>query len=74
MSGSQPINRLFTLGLRYPGQVAVVRVAVGVWLLALTIILHNEGQGGEWAWLLVPAALVNLALAYRLLRIAHTRR
>ena len=71
MNGYQAIKRVFQLGSRYPRQVAAVRIAVGVWLLCLTAILYGSGHGGQWGWLLVVAAAVNFALAYRLYRIAR---
>jgi hypothetical protein len=71
MDGYQLIKRLVQLGSRYPKQVAVVRVGVGIWLLVLTAILYSSGHGGQWGWLLVVAAALHFGLAYRLFRIAR---
>ncbi|HLW95159.1 MAG TPA: hypothetical protein VKS25_07270 [Solirubrobacteraceae bacterium] len=71
MNGYQAIKRVFQLGSHYPRQVAAVRIAVGIWLLTLTVILYSSGHGGDWGWLLVPAAALHFALAYRLFRIAR---
>jgi hypothetical protein len=71
MNGYRMIKSLFQLGSRYPQQVAVVRVAVGIWLLVLTAILYSSGHGGDWGWLLVGGAVLHFGLAYRLFRIAR---
>jgi len=71
MDGYQMIKRLVGLGYRYPLQIALLRVGVGIWLLVLTAILYSSGHGGDWGWLLVVAAAVNFGLAYRLFRIAE---
>lgn len=71
MDGVRPLRRLSRVGSRYPWQIAVLRVAVGIWLIVLTAILYNSGHGGHWAWLLLVAAAVHFALAYRLVRIAR---
>ena len=70
MDGYQSIKRVFTLGSRYPRQVARVRIGIGIYLLLLTAILYDSGHGGQWAWLLAVAAALHFALAYRLFRIA----
>jgi hypothetical protein len=70
MNGFQSIKRLFQLGSRHPKQVARVRIGVGIWLLFLTAVLYGSGHGGQWGWLLVLAAALHFALAYRLFRIA----
>jgi hypothetical protein len=70
MDGYQSIKRVFTLGSRYPRQVARVRVGVGVWLLLLTALLYGSGHGGQWGWLLAATAALHFCLAYRLFRIA----
>ena len=44
-----------------------VRVVTGVWLVFLTAILYGHGSGGGWGALLVPAATLNLYVAYRLI-------
>ena len=71
MDGDRSIKRVFQLGSRYPGQVARVRVGVGIWLLFLTAILYRSGHGGQWGWLLVVGAALHFGLAYRLFRIAR---
>jgi hypothetical protein len=71
MDSRQPVKRVLTLGDRYPRQVALLRVAVGIWLLFLTVVLHRSGHGGQWAWLLAATAALHFGLAYRLLR--HVR-
>jgi hypothetical protein len=43
-----------------------VRIVTGVWLVFLTAILYSYGHGGWWGALLVPAATLNLYIAYRL--------
>jgi hypothetical protein len=71
MAGYQSIKHAFQLAARWhPQQVARVRVGVGIWLLVLTAILYGSGQGGQWAWLLIPTAALHFGLAYRLFRIA----
>jgi hypothetical protein len=45
-----------------------VRVAIGVWLVALTAILYGYGVGGWWGVLLIPAAAGHFYAAYRSLR------
>jgi hypothetical protein len=45
-----------------------VRVASGIWLVALTAILYGYGVGGWWGVLLVPAATLHFYVAYRSLR------
>jgi hypothetical protein len=45
-----------------------VRIIVGAWLVFLTIVLYDSGQGGWWGALLVPAATLQLFIAYRLIR------
>lgn len=47
-----------------------MRIAIGIWLLALTTILYGYGRGGWWGALLVPSAALHFYLAYRL---RHTR-
>jgi hypothetical protein len=48
---------------------AAVRIAAGVWLLALTAILYGFDRGGWWGALLVPAAAADFYFAYRLSRV-----
>jgi hypothetical protein len=45
-----------------------VRLASGVWLVALTVILYGYGRGGWWGALLIPAAVLHFYVAYRSLR------
>jgi hypothetical protein len=71
MDSHQPVKRALTLGDRYPRQVALLRVAVGIWLLLLTAVLSRSGHGGLWVWLLAATAALHFGLAYRLLR--HAR-
>jgi hypothetical protein len=72
MNAKHTIKHLGWLGSTYPRQVAWLRVAIGIWLLALTVFLYNAGHGGGWAWLLSVIAVVHFGLAYRLFRIART--
>lgn len=71
MDSHQSTKRLSTLGRRYPRQVALVRVAVGIWLLFLTAVLYRSGHAGQWGWLLAATAVLHFGLAYRLLWIAR---
>jgi hypothetical protein len=71
MGSDQSIRRLVTLGSRYPRQVALVRVAIGIWLLVVTAVLSRSGHGGGWTWLLAATAALHFGLAYRLFRIAR---
>ncbi len=52
----------------HPQMFAGVRIAAGVWLLALTAILYGYHRGGWWRPLLVPAAAAHFYGAYCLLR------
>ena len=45
-----------------------VRIIVGAWLVFLTTALYGSGHGGWWGALLVPAATLQLYIAYRLIR------
>ena len=45
-----------------------VRIIVGVWLVFLTAVLYGHGHGGWWGAVLVPAATLQLYIAYRLIR------
>ncbi len=71
MDSAQTIKSVVTLGSRYPRQVALVRVGVGIWLLVLTAILYNSGHASGWEWLLAATAVLHFGLAYRLFRIAR---
>jgi hypothetical protein len=53
---------------RHPRRTIAVRTAVGIWLLALTVLVAAFGEGEQWllALLLVPAAALHFYLAYRL--------
>jgi hypothetical protein len=42
-----------------------VRVAIGIWLLALTAVIYAYGPGGWWGVLLVPAASLHFYFAYQ---------
>ncbi|MGA2014408.1 MAG: hypothetical protein ABSH51_28310 [Solirubrobacteraceae bacterium] len=74
MNEYRSVKRVFTLGSRHPLQVALVRVGVGIWLLCLTASLSHSGYDGVWPWLLPATAALHFILAYRLVRIARTRR
>jgi uncharacterized membrane protein SirB2 len=69
---SQPVKRTNRIGSRYPRQVAVLRIVIGVWLLFVTAVLYRSGHGGWWAWLLTVIAIVHFALAVRLFRAARS--
>ena len=45
-----------------------VRIIVGAWLVFLTAVLYGSGHGGWWGAVLVPAATLQLYIAYRLIR------
>ena len=45
-----------------------LRIIVGVWLVSLTAVLYGSGDGGWWGAVLVPAATLQLYIAYRLIR------
>ena len=71
-------NRLMKLvppdEYRHPRVFALVRIAAGVWLLVLAVILYGYGRGGWWGVLLVPTAALLFYLAYRLPRAISARR
>lgn len=71
MHNSDFTERVLTLGQRSPRIVRNLRIAIGVWLLAVTALLYSAGVGGEWEWLLVFLAALHFGLAYRLHRVAH---
>lgn len=50
----------------HPRRWIAVRIASGVWLLALTAVLYAFGVGGWWAVLLVPAAALHFYWAFLL--------
>ena len=68
----QSTERGVQLGARYPQQVALVRVGVGIWLLSLTAIFYGTGHANPWEWLLVVGAALHFCLAYRLFRVARS--
>jgi hypothetical protein len=51
---------------RHPRGVALLRTAIGIWLLALTLFLCATGRW--WGLLLSPFAALHFYLAYRLQR------
>jgi hypothetical protein len=53
---------------RHPRRVALLRVAIGIWLLALTAFLCASGRW--WGVLLAPFAALHFYLAHRLWRSA----
>jgi hypothetical protein len=73
MSNDQLSTHRFGLGSLPPRKVASLRVAIGVYLLALTAVLAAVGAGEPWAWVTGVFAVVHFILAYRLLRIARRR-
>jgi hypothetical protein len=56
---------------RHPRLWAGIRISIGVWLLALTVVLYAYGVGGWWGALLVPAAALHFYFAYRLRHTTH---
>jgi hypothetical protein len=54
---------------RHAKSFAVVRLAVGVWLLVLTALLYGYHRSAWWAALLVPAAAAHFYWAYCLVRL-----
>lgn len=70
MHNHQVSTRIFGLGARHPRKVAVLRVGIGLYLLALTAILVATGVGEPWAWVTGVFAVVHFILAYRLLGMA----
>jgi hypothetical protein len=53
---------------RHAALMLPVRVATAIWLLFLTFELYTNDRGGWWGVLLVPAAVLHLYIAYRLIR------
>lgn len=51
---------------RHPGRIALLRTAIGLWLLGLTLFLCATGRW--WGLLLAPFAALHLYLAHRLQR------
>jgi hypothetical protein len=51
-----------------------VRVIVGIWLVGLTAVLYGYGHGGWWGVVLVPAATLQIYMAYRLMHPPRERR
>jgi hypothetical protein len=70
MDSQQSLKRVLTVGNRYPRQIALLRVGIGIYLLILTAALEGAGHLGQWGWLLVGTAVLHFGLAYRLFRIA----
>jgi hypothetical protein len=66
MNSYQTTTRVSRLGSRYPRQVAVLRIGIGIWLLVLAAGLYGIAHAGQWAWLLIPIAALHFGLAYRL--------
>lgn len=58
----------------HPKLCAVVRLAVGGWLLVLTAILYGYHRAGWWPALLIPAAAAHFYLAYRLQRLSNAKK
>jgi hypothetical protein len=73
MDNHQRSMRIFGLGSRHPRKVALLRIGIGVYLLALTAVLVAAGVGDGWAWVTGGFAVVHFILAYRLLGIAKRR-
>jgi hypothetical protein len=68
-SSAQPVSRW---AAKYPRRVAWLRVAIGIWLLCVMVVVYESGHGGGWAWLLAVGAALHFGLAYRQFRIART--
>jgi hypothetical protein len=73
MGNHQLSARMFGLGSRHPRKVAILRIGIGVYLLALTAVLIAAGVGDGWAWVTGGFAVVHFTLAYRLLGISKRR-
>jgi hypothetical protein len=71
MDNSHFTQRITRLGGNHPRQVAWLRIAIGIWLLCLTVVLCGSGHGGQWAWLLAVGTAVHFGYAYRLFRFAR---
>ncbi len=48
---------------RKPRRAITIRLAVGIWLILLTVILLSQGHGG-WALLASAGAVANFGLAW----------
>jgi hypothetical protein len=73
MGNYQLSKGIFGLGSRHPRKVALLRIGIGVYLLALTAALVAAGVGDGWAWVTGGFAVVHFVLAHRLLGIAKRR-
>lgn len=73
MGNYQLSTHSFGLGSRHPQSVAFLRIAIGIYLLALTAVLGAKGVGDPWAGVTGVFAVIHFILAYRLLRIAKRR-
>ena len=62
------MSRLLSFDRSHPRRVALLRVAIGIWLLGLTTYLCASGRW--WGLILAPFALLHFYLAYRLQRSA----
>jgi hypothetical protein len=73
MDNSHFSRRVNRLGAKHPGQVAWLRVAIGIWLLCLMAAMYLFVPGaGEWAWLLTVGTAVHFGYAYRLFHFARS--
>jgi hypothetical protein len=73
MTAYQSTKRIGTIASRHPRQIALLRVAIGIWLLVLMAILYSTGHGGQWAWLLAVGTAVHWVWAYVLFQNARRR-
>jgi hypothetical protein len=64
------MRRLSSYGFSNPRVVVRIRLAVGVWLLALGVILCFSGSW--WGLLFLAPAALHFYLAYRLRHSVHT--
>lgn len=71
MTAYQSIKRICTVASRHPGQIARLRVGIGIWLLFLMTVLYSTGHGGHWAWLLAVGTAMHWVWAYFLFRSAR---
>lgn len=73
MQSSHFTKRVNRLGAGHPRRVAWLRIAIGIWLLCLTVALCLFVPGaGLWAWLLGVGTAVHFAYAFRLFRFAQS--
>jgi hypothetical protein len=71
MDDHQSSRRIVGRGSRHPRKVAFLRIAIAIYLLALTAVLIATGVANPWAWVTGGFAVVHFGLAYRLLRITR---